>query len=215
MDYLIRPMHAGDIPQVKEIDREAFPNQWPPPSFKRDLNNGVIRYLVAFEENGDTCQQAKAGQPGAGVNLPGLFFRIKGLFDKTNPSDQGGVVQSHNIIGYAAMWLMVDEAHLTSIAVRETHRRRGIGETLLTSVIDMAVHLKAQIVTLEVRESNLAAQALYEKYGFTKVGMRRGYYSDDGENALIMSSEKIISASYQTRLQELRQRYGLKEGVEG
>ncbi|MFC1925787.1 ribosomal protein S18-alanine N-acetyltransferase, partial [Chloroflexota bacterium] len=122
---------------------------------------------------------------------------------------------NHNILGYASMWLMVDEAHLTSIAVRETHRRRGVGELLLISIIDLAMHLKAQIVTLEVRSSNLAAQALYEKYGFIEVGLRRGYYSDDGEDAVIMTAENIASAFYQARLEDLRHRCGRRGGEDG
>jgi hypothetical protein len=78
MDYIVRPMHDGDIPQVQEIDREAFPTQWPPPSFKKDLNNGVIRYLVAYNENGDTCRQTETMEPEAEVNLPGLrVYSIK------------------------------------------------------------------------------------------------------------------------------------------
>lgn len=211
MDYTVRLMHVCDIPQVKEIDREAFPTQWPPTNFSKDLNNGVIRYLVAYEGNGDTCLQAGTEVLEAEVNSSGLLSRIRSIFDKESSSDQRGEIRNgHNILGYAAMWLMVDEAHITSIAVRETHRRRGIGELLLTSIIDLATELEAQIVTLEVRTSNLSAQALYEKYGFSRVGLRRGYYSDDGEDALIMTAEDITSASYQARLKELRQNHRQK-----
>jgi ribosomal-protein-alanine N-acetyltransferase len=124
------------------------------------------------------------------------------------------VQDNQNIIGYAAMWLMVDEAHLISIAVRETYRCRGIGELLLNSIIDLAMQLRSQVITLEVRASNQAAQALYEKYGFIKVGVRRGYYSNDREDALIMTTENIISASYQARLRELRQKYEQRRGAE-
>ena len=71
-------------------------------------------------------------------------------------------------------------------------------------MIDLAMRLKAQIVTLETRVSNVSAQALYEKYGFAITGMRRGYYSDDGEDAVVMTTESIVSPQYQARFQELR-----------
>jgi ribosomal-protein-alanine N-acetyltransferase len=206
MGYAVRPMQIEDVPQVSEIDKEAFPTQWPPPSFRRDLNSRLIRYLVALEES-SPCRSTEVNKSKAKGNLPRLVSLISHLLKKEHsPSDEGSQ-NKQNILGYASMWLMVDEAHLTSIAVRETHRQRGIGELLLISIINLAAQLKAQVVTLEVRQSNLSAQALYEKYGFTKVGMRRGYYSDDGENAVIMNTEKITSAPYQARFQELKQDY--------
>lgn len=217
MGYVVRLMQAEDIPQVTEIDREAFPTQWPPPSFKRDLNNRMIRYLVAFEEaNNSYCRTEMSEQKAEG-NLAGLLSRVRRLFNKEGSSNYGVVTEpDQNIVGYAAIWLMVDEAHLISIAVRETHRRQGIGELLLIYIIDLAAQLNAQVVTLEARFSNLEAQALYEKYGFTKAGVRRGYYSEDGEDAVIMTTETITSASYQARFQELKreymQRWGILEG---
>lgn len=211
MSYHVRRMKEFDIVQVSEIDREAFPTQYPPPNFKKDLNKGVIRYLVAFEENGAVLNDVETKEKDTGMDPPGFLSRIKGIFEKENHPSRGAITGINNdILGYAAMWLMVDEAHLTSIAVKETHRRRGIGELLLNSIIDLAFELNAQIVTLEVRESNLAAQGLYQKYGFAKVGIRRGYYSDDGEDAIIMTADDIFSASYQDMLQGLRQKSGFE-----
>jgi len=211
-------MQIGDIPRVSEIDREAFPTQWPPPPFRRDLNNRLTRYLVALEERANSYRCTEIDEQKAEGNLRRLASRISHLLNKErSSSDEMVAPNGQNIVGYAAMWLMVDEAHLTSIAVQETHRRWGIGELLLIAIIDLAAQLNAQVVTLEVRLSNLVAQALYEKYGFTKTGIRRGYYSDDGEDAVIMSTEKITSTPYQARFQELRQNYiqrwGAMEGI--
>ncbi len=217
MGYAVRLMRVEDIPQVSEIDKEAFPTQWPPPSFRRDLNSKLMRYLVALEES-NPYPSIQVSNYRAEGQLQRLISKISHLFNKEHLSDYEGVAQNkHNILGYASMWLMVDEAHLTSIAVRGTHRRRGVGELLLISIINSAAQLNAQIVTLEVRASNLEAQALYEKYGFTRVGMRRSYYSDDGEDAVIMSTERITSAPYQARFQELKrnyiQRWGAIQGI--
>lgn len=214
MGYVVRPMQAVDIAQVTEIDREAFPTQWPPPSFEKDLSKKIVRYLVAFKDGSGSYRQTKAGEPKANGNLQGLLSKIKRLFNKEHSSNQGMVTQPTQIIlGYASVWLMVDEAHLTSIAVRETHRRHGIGELLLIFIIDLSIQLNAQVVTLEVRVSNLAAQTLYEKYSFAKVGLRRGYYSEDGEDAVIMTTEVITSASYQATFQELKREYMQRWGA--
>lgn len=214
MGYAVRPMQDMDVAQVTEVDREAFPTQWPPPSFKKDLSNSVIRYLVAYEEGSNPYYQPRLVQPKADLSVQRVLSKIRCLFDRKYSSNEKTVTQPFQaILGYASMWLMVDEAHLTSIAVRETHRRQGIGELLLVFIIDLSLQVNAQVVTLEVRSSNLAAQALYEKYGFAKVGVRRGYYSDDGEDAIIMTTETITSASYQEKFQQLKEEYLGKWGT--
>jgi [ribosomal protein S18]-alanine N-acetyltransferase len=214
MGYLVRPMQMEDIPQVSEIDREAFPTQWPPPPFKKDLNNRLMRCLVALEETNATYQWSKMDEHKAEENL-GVISKLMRLLNRGRSSNHETVIKpNQNIVGYAAMWFIVDEAHLTSIAVRQTHRRQGIGDLLLISIIDLATQLNARLVTLEVRVSNLAAQRLYERYGFTRVGERRGYYSDDGEDAIIMSTEKITSAPYQARLQKSKKEY-IQNGKKG
>ena len=118
------------------------------------------------------------------------------------------------IIGFADFWMMADEAHITNIAVRNIHRRRGIGELLLISMIDMATKLNACHLTLEVRASNTTAQSLYSKYGFARVGLRRGYYTDNKEDAVLMTTESISSASFQPRLNRLKKAHSRKWGID-
>lgn len=90
------------------------------------------------------------------------------------------------IIGYAGMWLIIDEAHITNVAIREKYRGKKLGRKLLRHLIDSALLLGAERMTLEVRVSNRIAQSLYERFGFRPVGIRKGYYSDNHEDALIM-----------------------------
>ncbi|GIO40073.1 ribosomal-protein-alanine acetyltransferase [Paenibacillus antibioticophila] len=92
-------------------------------------------------------------------------------------------------IAYAGMWTIVDEAHITNIAVRTAYRGQGLGETLLLQLIQLAMEYRIERMTLEVRESNLVAQALYRKLGFEPAGIRKGYYSDNQEDAVIMWCE--------------------------
>lgn len=93
------------------------------------------------------------------------------------------------IIGYAGLWLIIDEAHITNIAIRERYRGRKLGRKLLQHIIDTAAELGAERMTLEVRVTNRIAQRLYERFRFRPVGVRKGYYTDNNEDALIMWAE--------------------------
>ncbi len=108
------------------------------------------------------------------------------------------------IVAYGGIWLMVDEAHVTTFAVHPRYRRRRIGERLLLALLDLAVDRHAREATLEVRLSNLPARRLYEKYGFRPVGIRPRYYSDNGEDALIMTTEPLELPAMRARIARLR-----------
>ena len=108
------------------------------------------------------------------------------------------------IVAYGGMWLMVDEAHITTFAVHPAWRRQRIGERLLLAFLDLARDRHAREATLEVRLSNLAARRLYEKYGFRPVGLRPRYYSDNNEDALIMTTESFGSPALEARIARLR-----------
>ena len=109
------------------------------------------------------------------------------------------------IVAYGGIWLMVDEAHITTFAVHPRYRRRRIGERLLLSLLDLALDRHAREATLEVRLSNLAARRLYEKYGFRPVGIRPRYYSDNQEDALIMTTEPLAEPVMRERVARLRE----------
>lgn len=108
------------------------------------------------------------------------------------------------IAAYGGMWIMVDEAHITTFAVHPNWRRQRIGERLLIAFLDLAIDRRAHEATLEVRLSNLPARKLYEKYGFRPVGLRPRYYSDDGEDALIMTTLPLDDPSMRERVERLR-----------
>jgi ribosomal-protein-alanine N-acetyltransferase len=108
------------------------------------------------------------------------------------------------VAAYGGMWLMVDEAHITTFAVHPAWRRQRIGERLLLAFLDIAVDQGAHEATLEVRLSNLAARKLYEKYGFRPVGLRPRYYTDDHEDALIMTTSALTEPAMRDRIERLR-----------
>ncbi|MGA3030137.1 MAG: ribosomal protein S18-alanine N-acetyltransferase [Candidatus Limnocylindrales bacterium] len=108
------------------------------------------------------------------------------------------------IVGFAGMWMLVDEAHITTFATRRAWRRQGIGERLLLAMLDLARARGAAEATLEVRPSNTPARRLYEKYGFKVVGVRPRYYSDNNEDALIMTTEALDGRAMRDRIAALR-----------
>ncbi|ETT50363.1 ribosomal protein S18-alanine N-acetyltransferase [Paenibacillus sp. FSL K6-1122] len=138
-----RFMTLADIPDVMEIEHEAFTLPWTEEAFQNELtHNHFAKYMV--------------------MELDG------------------------KAIGYAGMWTIMDEAHITNIAVRGAYRGRKLGEKLLDELMSTAAYLGMERMTLEVRVSNSIAQRLYQKKGFESAGLRKGYYSDNGEDAMIM-----------------------------
>jgi ribosomal-protein-alanine N-acetyltransferase len=198
LTYTIRPMVKEDIDQVNEIDHEAFSNQWPPANYRQELQNKMAHYLVVYDDTRTPSNSAPP--PEKRVNRFSWFFPKK----KSVPSVE---IQSPNfyIIGFTGIWMLADEAHITNLAVREEYRRKGIGELLLIAIIDFASQLKTSFMTLEVRASNLTAQSLYSKYGFVQMGVRHGYYLDNREDAIIMSTDMLSSPSFKEHIQQLRE----------
>ena len=195
--YIIRPALDRDILQVVEIDREAFAGNClfrSPNSYRREIHNATACYIVAG--SGEEPEETEQPAPRAPW-YKRLFIRNHGSEEPAN-NDQ-------YILGFAGLWIMPDEAHITAIGVRNDYRHAGIGERLLIALIDLAAELNLEIMTLEVRASNKTAQALYRKYGFRVVGKRHHYYSNDGEDALVMSTRSITSAPFQTRFQKLKE----------
>ena len=101
------------------------------------------------------------------------------------------LMQDGRVVGYAGMWVLFEEAHITNVAVLPEYRRRGCAERLMLSMMESAVLLGATAMTLEVRENNLAAQSLYHKLDFLQNGYRPRYYEDTGEGALLLWNTDI------------------------
>lgn len=100
--------------------------------------------------------------------------------------------ENGELVGYAGCWQILEEVHITNIAVSPDFRRNKIGEKLLRQIIDDCYKNKAKYITLEVRVSNIPAISLYEKFGFKSLGVRKGYYQNNNEDALIMWTENIF-----------------------
>lgn len=109
-----------------------------------------------------------------------------------------------NLVGYAGCWQILEEVHITNIAVSPDFRRNKIGERLLQRIIDDCYKNMAKYITLEVRVSNTAAKNLYEKYGFKSLGVRKGYYQNNNEDALIMWTENIFYDKFKLNYEKVK-----------
>lgn len=113
-----------------------------------------------------------------------------------------------NLMGYAGTWQILEEAHITNIAVSPDYRRKKVGEALLTTIINDCKNNGIKYITLEVRVSNTPAINLYEKYGFKSLGTRKGYYQNNNEDALIMWTENMFydkfKLIYEKNLEDLK-----------
>lgn len=212
MTYVVEPMLPGDIDEVIEIERKAFTSAWSAAAYRRDLEeNRMARYFVLRElpESAEEEQPAGETAPPARSGLQRLAEGVKRLVSPSPaPAPRRG-----RIVGYAGMWLIVDEAHLTTIAVRAGYRGRGFGELLLTKALALASQMGARVLTLEVRVSNIVAQRLYRKYGLQVAGKRRRYYTDNNEDALIMTSEELSSPGFRESFEGLRAANASRTGV--
>ncbi len=211
MDMWVRPLRVVDISRVAEIERQAFPTLRPPTPFLRDLEGRQIKYLVAGEPKTVEPLEGQPEQPSGPVK-GSRWARVLVAVRERFRFHQAGVQLDYNILGFLGLWLIAGEAHITAIAVEESARGRGIGELLLRSSIELALSLGARAVTLEARVSNHVAESLYVKYDFQKVGLRKGYYTDNREDAMIMSTEPIETPAFKAKFRALGEAYKERYG---
>lgn len=113
--------------------------------------------------------------------------------------------EENNILGYIGFWLILEEAHVTSLAVHPDFRNMQLAQLLLIKMIDDCYKNMIKYITLEVRESNIPAISLYEKFLFSSIGMRKAYYQDNGENALIMFTQNIWYDTFKNNFEKLKE----------
>ncbi len=213
-------MALADIPRVSEIERESFPTMWPQTAYKREIQrNNLAAYLVLCEQTDSDepaeSQPSSDAEPAQG-SVRRLLRRIGSLFtepvsgQRAPAPEDGGPAE--RILGFVGLWFMVGEAHIVTIAVAAAERRQGLGEALLIAAFELAMRRNQDVLTLECRVSNTPAQALYEKYGFRRVGVRKRYYTDNDEDALIMTTFPIDTDEFKSQFERLRAAHVARHG---
>lgn len=188
--YTVDAMRLEDVVQVSGIERLSFPEPWPADAYRQEVaENPRAHYVVVW----------RTTAPVAAPQARGWRAWLRSL----RPHDQASATRGP-LLGFAGLWLLVDEGHVSTLAVAPGERGRGLGELLLVSLIERALALQAAIVTLEVRVSNAVAQNLYRKYEFEEVGRRKRYYRDNGEDAYIMTVP-ALDEGYRARFEVRKQ----------
>jgi ribosomal-protein-alanine N-acetyltransferase len=230
--FFLQPMRVDHIPAVSAIERLCFTQPWPAHAYRKEIQeNRMAHYIVArvAEEGAEARDPGDKGANGANATVEvgarevappvassivasgqasSLIERLSRLLRPGyEPHSPELDAELRSVVGYAGLWLMVDEAHITTIAVHPRFQGRGIGELLLLGLTDHAIGIGAKWLTLEVRISNEVAQALYRKYTFKEMGVRKGYYSDNREDALVMWTERLDSPQFLQALERNRARH--------
>ena len=209
----LRRLEREDITEVVEIEKEAFSPTWVSSPFRRDINNKRACYLVACLEPADDSSPPDPETDEGVETEQSWLSRLAGRLGFAAAAvDPPPAEEEPSIAGYVSVWYQGDEAHITEIAVRETLRGNGIGELLLIGSLRAAREYGSHVMTLEARVSNFIAQRLYEKYSFKSVGIRKGYYSDNREDAVIMTTTPIGTEEYSRLFRELQDLWESKRG---
>lgn len=201
MPYVVEPMQVADVPEVSEVEKQCFASPWPASAYRRELKDPrANRYVVVRWVHPSARRWGPpAWLPAESPLRAHLSRLLPGLFPPVAvPSSP------YPIVGFAGLWLMGEQAHVTTIGVAPAYRGRRLGELLFLTMINTALEMNARWLTLEVRVSNRVAQNLYKKYSLQTAGTRKHYYSDNGEDAYLMWSDDLKSPAFQARLGTLR-----------
>ncbi len=180
--FVVEPMGLNDLDQLMEIEKVSFSAPWSVRAYRFELTQNEHSTFLVVRPRHQIGERPSRWRSWLRRPLRGP------------------------VLGYAGFWLLVDEAHIATIAVHPEWRGRGLGELLLLSLLEQAIQRGAQRATLEVRLSNQAAQRLYRKYNFEVVALRPRYYADNNEDAYLMATPPFETPAFQANLERRRAR---------
>ncbi|NOZ06882.1 MAG: ribosomal protein S18-alanine N-acetyltransferase [Chloroflexi bacterium] len=175
-------MTLADVDGIMDIERASFPSAWPARAYRYELLHNAMAHYYVVRAREQEPREAKRKKYVAWLR-------------RSDPQESAS-----RLAGYGGFWLMGDEAHISTIAIHPSYRRRGFARKLMLHMLDEAIRLGAHLVTLEVRVSNVAAQQLYAEMDFVVVGKRKRYYQDNREDALIMTVKGVERPGYAEKL---------------
>ncbi len=170
----LKPLTAEKLSAAVELDQLCFGGLWTRSGYERELDSPSSQMLVLESHQGDR-------ESGFGGRLSEVLTQNSVSADFPTAS-----TTQNTLIGLGCFWSILEEAHITILAVHPEYQRQGLGQLLLYALLRDAKKRQLEWATLEVKPSNQAALSLYHKFGFKEAGRRRRYYKDTGEDALIL-----------------------------
>jgi ribosomal-protein-alanine N-acetyltransferase len=170
----IKSLRAEQLPAVVELDRLCFGGHWTLEGYRRELESSSSHFLTLSLQPELQDQTASPSSPSSPL-----------------------------LVGMGCFWSILDEAHITLLAIHPNYQRQGLGRLLLSALLRLAREQGIARATLEVRPSNQAALSLYQKFGFQEAGRRRRYYQDNGEDALILWRSGLQSPQFERSLTQV------------
>ncbi len=163
----IKPLTVEQLPEIVELDVNCLGGMWTMKGYQQEIDNPNSTLLVL------TIPTKSASTPPSLEDFP-----------------------TEKIIGIGCYWAILEEAHITMLAVQPDYQSKGLGQLLLYNLLSDAAKKNLERATLEVRESNFIALSLYEKFGFKRAGIRKGYYQKTGENAVILWRSGLATSDF-------------------
>jgi [ribosomal protein S18]-alanine N-acetyltransferase len=202
----LQPLTSAHLTDVVELDRRCLGGLWSYHSYQREIDSPnsdllLLQTVDLADLNSSGTGLADTGLVSTGLADTGLVST--GLAGTDLSSD--GPAMAPVSIGLACSWAILDEAHITLLAIDPAYQRQGLGQLLLYSLLVLAWQRGLEWATLEVRVSNQTAISLYQKFGFESVGQRRAYYQDNGEDALILWRKGLQRPEFQVNLAKWQQ----------
>jgi len=209
-------MRLEHIQAVSAIEKLSFPQPWPQNAYRREITENRMAHYVVVRRLGDQVAAPQPPPPSPPPQSGDLIGKLSRLLRPPEPPRSAQLEEElRSIVGYAGIWIMTDESHITTIASHPDVRGMGVGEFLLVALIHRSIEIGARWMTLEVRATNTVAKNLYRKYTFKEMGVRRRYYSDNGEDALVMWTDALDSETFQAAFDQnerkLAERLGAAE----
>jgi len=191
-------MTIDDVNDVARVEKRCFTNPWPTSAYRRELRYAEQNFYIVLRDLTGKGHFQGDSTSGAGGKR-GLSRLVASLARKNDaPPDGPGIA------GFAGMWVMYEEAHVTTIGVDPAYQGQGLGELLLVALFEEAIGRDANRLSLEVRVSNRIAQRLYEKYAMSVQSVRPRYYTDNGEDAWVMVSRPLSDPGFLALFEQRR-----------
>jgi ribosomal-protein-alanine N-acetyltransferase len=186
----LKPLTVEQLSAAVALDQLCFGGLWTRSGYEQELNS--------------PCSQLLVLEAATGLRDSGLSTQSSEILTQTSlrADVETAPTTKNSLVGLGCYWSILEEAHITILAVHPEYQRQGLGKFLLYALLRDARRRKLEWATLEVKPSNQAALSLYQKFGFTEAGRRRRYYKDTGEDALILWRKGLQTLEFEETLAE-------------